>query len=300
MMEEYIIVKDEEASTTSLEILRGNLLNEEDVGKWMKQYCSSTNTSWIVDAVRSNCERMVFHKVWRCQHHGRNKRSSSSQRVTGCTAKLDVKIKKTNRNTKGYDEFLRRDVPLPAVMKIDSRHNHSTQSADALRLLRSTPEAKATFLEYFNEGMTAANAKRLHESKLAVEVNGAELLANAAINPTTRTVNHWYETWRKDQYGGREAAFDPILKLKEKSSRYKELGITLECSQSEDSSLWAILIVTPIMRRLQGKETAAEVIFIDSTSSCDSAHSTVTVLLTGTNWNWCSAYSCDTSQCTEH
>lgn len=73
--------------------------------------------------------------------------------------------------------------------------------------------------------MTPANAKRLHESKLTVEENGAELLANAAVNPTTRTVNHWFETWRKEHYGAGETDFDPISKLKEKSSMYKEQGM---------------------------------------------------------------------------
>jgi hypothetical protein len=43
-----------------------------------------------------------------------------------------------------------------------------------------------------------------------------------------------------------------------------------------------VLVVTDIMRRAQALPSAKEIIFIDSTSSCDSTHVNVTQLLTVT------------------
>jgi len=50
----------------------------------------------------------------------------------------------------------------------------------------------------------------------------------------------------------------------------------------EDEDNWTVLIVTPIMRRAQDLKEASEIIFTDSTSSCDSERSNVTVLMTAT------------------
>ncbi|KAH9382621.1 hypothetical protein HPB48_023169 [Haemaphysalis longicornis] len=50
----------------------------------------------------------------------------------------------------------------------------------------------------------------------------------------------------------------------------------------EDTGFWAILLVTPIMRRAQLLMSSSETIFVDSTASCDTARNTVTVLLTAT------------------
>ncbi|KAL1480332.1 hypothetical protein MTO96_051118 [Rhipicephalus appendiculatus] len=164
------IVRDEVASTEHESVFRANLTDESAVNEWLEAYSVQTNTSWIVQKVVKQGERMVFHKVWRCQHHSRNKRAD--RRDAGCMARLDIKIKNLTRGTKQKDASLRRDIPLVAVLRIDSRHTHSTQSADALRLLRSTTSTKETFLRYFDDGMRPSEALRLHESKLCLEDNG--------------------------------------------------------------------------------------------------------------------------------
>lgn len=60
-------------------------------------------------------------------------------------------------------------------------------------------------------------------------------------------------------------------------------GVDVKLGRSQDGQTWAVLVVTPIMRRTQQLDAAKEVIFIDSTSSCESTHSTVTVLLAATS-----------------
>jgi len=42
---------------------------------------------------------------------------------------------------------------------------------------------------------------------------------------------------------------------------------------------WCVLVVTELMRRTQTLPVADELVFIDSSSSCDATHSTVTTVL---------------------
>ncbi|KAM7306984.1 hypothetical protein ISCGN_010620 [Ixodes scapularis] len=119
---------------------------------------------------------------------------------------------------------------------------------------------------------------RLHESKLSVKEDGPLLLANGAINPQARTVYYWHDLWRREHFG---SSVDPVKKIQEKIPLYASHGIDVKV-QAEEGTPWAVLVVTPIMRRMQEHNSACEVIFIDSTSSCDAGQSTTTVLLAAT------------------
>lgn len=162
---------------------------------------------------------MVFHKVWVCQHHQRNKRSS--KRSTQCQAKLDIKIKKLNRDTKKNNPFLRREVPLQAIIKIGPQHNHSTESADALRMLRPSCSTKAAFEAYFEEGRGPADALRHHEHRLAAVDEGVQLRANGMLNPAYRIVCHWHKDWAESKYG---QLGNPVAKLQEMMPQYAAQG----------------------------------------------------------------------------
>lgn len=49
-----------------------------------------------------------------------------------------------------------------------------------------------------------------------------------------------------------------------------------------DPADWAVLAVTPLMKRAQEISASGEIIFIDSTSSVESEDNTVTLMLTAT------------------
>ncbi|KAH9366836.1 hypothetical protein HPB48_000037 [Haemaphysalis longicornis] len=59
-------------------------------------------------------------------------------------------------------------------------------------------------------------------------------------------------------------------------------GVDVRTWTSKDGSSWAVLVVTAIMSRTQALGTAKEMVFLDSTASCDETQSTVTVVLTAT------------------
>lgn len=273
--------RDVSASAGDNVVLRSDIASEEHASEWVRRYSDATNTSWIVYKTHKEgrCERMVCHKVWRCHLNDHNK--VTKRRNTGCMAFIDIKVKKVNYNTKKNDAFLRRDPPLCAVMKLCLQHNHATESAAAPRLQRCSDATKALFQSYFSDGLTPAEAIRLHESTLAVEEDAASLvqLASGAINPTKRTVYHLYEKWQHDHYG---SVGDPFTKLNEKIPGYAALGADVMVNKEAGTDNWAILLATPIMKRAQLLESSSEIIFVDSTASCDTTRSTVTVMLTAT------------------
>lgn len=48
----------------------------------------------------------------------------------------------------------------------------------------------------------------------------------------------------------------------------------------EETSNWVVLVATPIMKRAQMLSSSKEIIFCDSSSSCDTLETTITILLT--------------------
>lgn len=227
-------VTDDKSASSEVEILRANLSDDVAAGQWVEDYGLRTNTSWIVDFIKSTyrCQRMVFHKTWRCSQRKRSKVRGNPG--ADCPAKIDIKIKKITKNTKKTDPLLRGDMPLPAVIKLihQEGHTHSTDPADAPRRLRPLTETKRRFQDYFDNGMCPAEAIRLHESKLLVQEGGYALLANGAVNPLPSSVYYWFRLWR-DQCLSKDV--DPLKKLLQKMTpAYPDKG--LGCQTSKETS----------------------------------------------------------------
>lgn len=49
-----------------------------------------------------------------------------------------------------------------------------------------------------------------------------------------------------------------------------------------DEEPWSVLVITPVMGRAQQLSSSSEIIFLDSTSGCESTGSSFTVLVTAT------------------
>lgn len=124
-------------------------------------------------------------QVWRCHLHDHNK--VVKKRNTGCVGLTDIKVKNVNIDTKKNGAFLRRDVPLCAVIKLCLHYNHATQCAVALRLLRCSDATKELLHKYFSDGLTPAEAMHLNESTLSEDEDAASASMRA----------HWQ--WTKTQ-----------------------------------------------------------------------------------------------------
>lgn len=57
------------------------------------------------------------------------------------------------------------------------------------------------------------------------------------------------------------------------------LGVTVKISNTEP---WSVIIVTKVMQRVQKLANSREMLFVDSTCSCESTATSLTVILTAT------------------
>ncbi|CAL1286321.1 unnamed protein product [Larinioides sclopetarius] len=69
---------------------------------------------------------------------------------------------------------------------------------------------------------------------------------------------------------------DFIRKLKEKITIYTKVNVTVAFKENP----FAVAVLTPIMKRAHSLKTSEEIIFVDSTSSCDAENHTITFMLT--------------------
>ncbi|GFR33336.1 SWIM-type domain-containing protein [Trichonephila clavata] len=166
-------------------------------------------------------------------------------------------------------------MPLVGEVKISLLHTHNTTSAETLRMLRVNDEVRQQFYQYFSDGMSPIEAIRFHENKFLLEDNFMGL-ANASLNPTHNQIYYLHECWRDTNLG---SSINPFDKLKEKVPFYESIGTTVKF---HDDHLWAVLLVTPLMKRNHPLSSSKEIIFIDSTASCETSSSTITIMLSAT------------------
>lgn len=66
--------------------------------------------------------------------------------------------------------------------------------------------------------------------------------------------------------------------LKNKQAAYADLGIETAINEDENESVVALALVTPIMRRAHKMEFSQDIVFVDSSGSCDQANTVVTFM----------------------
>lgn len=245
---------------------------------FIEHFSTFSNTNWIVRSTFPKLQRLAFRKIFKCQHSAFNKKSQrtsgpgpSRVRSRGCNATIDFKFKKVNRNTCRYDADLKEGYTV--LLKINYSHSHLINVAEAYSYLRSTEETDVTFRKYFDSGMSPAAAMALHEMTL-IEKYGKEssvYLANSQINPSERHVYYLYENWRKFNFGDKSGLnIDEVLERKLTQLQGKDY--IMECRKNPK----IIVVISPIMQRIYNSDFIEDMLFIDTTSSCDQNNTAIT------------------------
>ncbi|KAG8173391.1 hypothetical protein JTE90_001488 [Oedothorax gibbosus] len=183
------------------------------------------------------CHRSSYRKVSCEDTNGKLSKNSS------CEAHINVKVKLNTPYTRKNDKFIQKG--LCGVINIAPDHKHRLNTAETLRFLPPS-DCKEAFFEYFSD-------------------------ANNRMNPTSRAIRHWYEQWRLLHLGPRTGP-DMISKLKEKIAIYEEASISVTFEENP----FAVCIITPLMKRANESPSSANLVFVDSTSTCDGENHTIT------------------------
>ncbi|XP_066958964.1 uncharacterized protein [Macrobrachium rosenbergii] len=186
-----------------------------------------------------------------------------------CSVKMDIKIKLITKNTIRIDKDVRTH---PCIITIEGTHNHPAEAASALQELRIPTATTDTFFKYFDLGMTVPQAIRFHQEKLNFNLSD---LANAAVNPKSRSVYYMREKWLKNNYGtlGGGDMFSAIKK-------YADANPLSKIKYEHTGERFTLVLITDFMSTVHREfREAGEVIFVDTTSHFDQLNTAVTPLL---------------------
>ncbi|KAE8743392.1 hypothetical protein FOCC_FOCC010997 [Frankliniella occidentalis] len=251
---------------------------KEDIDLWLRDYSKRTFTEWVVKQTFPRADRVAYHKQYLCAFSKKNKirLEGESYRNYNCTAKLDIKIKKLTKDTKKKDPYLRGQTPFCGVVTVTDIHNHHKNVSSITQFFRPEEKLRAQFETYFQEGTSPAAALSLHESKLLGQPNGLRLLADSHYMPQSTSVYWWHRVFLLLNYGPINS---PLETLQQKIEMYKEKGTTVKVLAD---SPWAVVVATPVMKRAQSLACSSRIIFVDTSASCDSMSTNVTLMLTAT------------------
>lgn len=237
--------------------------------RFIQKFSEFTNTNWIVKRSPA-VQRLEFRKQYGCQHSSFNKKHEKRNRNFQCSATINIKFKKNNRNTIKNDVLLKDGMNV--IIEINFNHSHRIHVASAYKFLRCDPDVQKQFEMYFEQGMTPTIAQQYHEINILDSADD-QVLANAQKNPTNRKIRYLYDKWRKINLGGRSDR-DVVTVLKERQNIFSENGVYLTIKRNP----MIIAIITPIMKRLFLNEYADEMVYIDSSGSCDQTSTRVTFI----------------------
>ena len=253
---------------------------DEKCNGFVEKFSEATNTNWIMMKRFPRATRYEFRKVYVCQLSERNKTKNKKKGETRnflCQAKINIKYLKVSKNTLKSSLLLRSG--LNVLIEINFNHTHRVNVAQALKLLRCSESTKQQFFSYFEAGMTAAAAKSYNEIAILenCEKDAYITLANAQKNPCDRQVTYLYEQWRLRSYGSRDKT-DLFCVLQRKKTELSKFGVHL--FTKEEPTI--CVIITPIMQRVYMAGLADEMVFIDTSGSCDQTNTCLTFVFAGT------------------
>ena len=113
----------------------------------------------------------------------------------------------------------------------------------------------------------------MHQDKLDLSGNIAAI-ANNAINPKQRVVQHLRENWVKRNIGGLDHQ-----SIEERLIYYAETNPNITIKMHIEESSFCIVLITQFMKRVHQIRESGEVVFVDATSNCDSQNMAVVPML---------------------
>lgn len=163
-----------------------------------------------------------------------------------------------------------KDFPTQVIIYFN--HNHSSDSAEALKFRQPSSEVKEAFLKHFLSGLTPAKAYHLYNSELQEHYKDKYYVANAdrAICPDIKWVYYLYYQIFKKEYG-HSSGKDMLSSLESFISKYntQHNGEFIKLKVTDDDN-FCIVILTAFMRRVLNEiPQSGEILFSDSTGNVD-------------------------------
>lgn len=167
-------------------LLRSSIKDLDETDAFVEAYETVTHSRFQIVPTKGH----ICRRRWICNHtvvSGTNEK---------CPAVINILIKKINKQNTLKDAFLRRNPPHPAVIKINSNHNHPLMvPLSPFKLLKVNDGVKECFYEYFKRGYYGARAKSFHEQYL--RKSNFYAFEDESMNPGLPAIFTLYNNWLK-------------------------------------------------------------------------------------------------------
>lgn len=135
--------------------LFANVSSKAEAEEWLGELQDITRTTFsIYDTPAVTGKKIIFKQYRKCHHNTRsaivNSLVNINKKNTNCPAKLIITIRRELKHEKGRDTHVR---GMPCEIHLNWNHNHSIESADALRFRPVDPIVKKKLLSCFIRGI---------------------------------------------------------------------------------------------------------------------------------------------------
>lgn len=191
----------------------------------------------------------------------------------------------------------------PTTLTIKWQHNHTMGTFADLRWFSLADRTKERMLHHLEMTGSPAAAARSYESEIEEEFEERSWLELRADHRITPTIRDWYylaDNVRLENHGDRGGE-GMLQKLREFAQQHPE-SCVFEEAEHGDRKDWCLAVQTPIMSRIwELIADAHDILFVDSTASCDLINSSLTLFVSSSSVGVLptavAIHSCQTEDC---
>ncbi|XP_047109472.1 uncharacterized protein LOC124777956 isoform X2 [Schistocerca piceifrons] len=260
----------------------------EEFGQWLAQFENITKTTYTIRCTEpASGKYVVFKQRLVCHHntcsikvHGSVQRATKN---TNCPSKMTVTIHAVHDRYRGKSvEKAMLYKEMPCEVNLVLGHNHSVESAAALRFRQPSSDVKEKLISLFERGHSPATA--LESIKVEIQLNCSDyplVLADSSRCPDYNFCHYLFNKVFKKKYGPTDFNKEGKQLLQQRLEEYNsEVGaVCAKMIQKDDD--YIVCICSPLMQKVHTRvKAASKLVFMDSTGSLDHDSSRVFVLLT--------------------
>ena len=162
-------------------------------------------------------------------------------------------------------------------------HKHSVDSTNSWNFLDVEEPARKRLIELFEEGLTAAKAKRVFEDELMEKYGDdwLEVSSKRSINPDTNYVSNLHTQFWKEKYGTINGP-DSYQKATEFIDKYNNnAGCKVASIRQLENGTVVVAVVDELTKRVHKTvPQSGQIVFIDGTGSLDRVNHQLVKLMT--------------------
>ena len=236
---------------------------------FLKDFEKTSSTAYNINHADRNDIKTILVSGFRKCHHNVRRKEGSKEKTLGKNTTCEARIKFKLRKTADHDHA--EDCELFALnIVLDYNHNHSIESAFAVKYHNVHDEVKEAFNKLFNENHSAASAFKEYKNHL-MQIHGNEYVkvsADRAIMPDYKWVFNQHAQYIENTLGkiNSPEAFDKAV---EKVNAYNLKNDEVLCSikQSDDGEVIVAVCDQLSQRVHKVLPQSGDIVYVDATSN---------------------------------